>query len=215
MATIPSGILGHFIGKAGNVSGYMRNGKNFLRSRPRKSRKPASPARLAQQQKIKVCGEFTRAFTGTGFFNITFPAYGHTGSGYNRATSALLNLAITGAYPDTALSYAQVLVSKGQLPPAQDATATNDAEGNIYFNWTDNSGDGTAKKNDRAIMVAYSPETKQAVFAFSDAERKDEMAILGTGSIKGAVQTWLGFLSADETHAANSVYTGELVLSKI
>ncbi|KAA9040859.1 hypothetical protein FW778_02120 [Ginsengibacter hankyongi] len=213
MATIPSGILGHFIGKAGNVSGYMRNGKNFLRSRPRKSRKPASPARLAQQQKIKVSSEFTRAFTGTGFFNITFPPYGHSGSGYNRATSALLNLAITGAYPDTALSYPQVLVSKGQLPPAQDASATSDAEGNIYFNWTDNTGNGTAKADDKVILVAYLPALKRVVLSMDAGRRADGTATLPAGDFAGyTVETWMGFVSKDERDAANSVYTGSIDL---
>jgi hypothetical protein len=84
---------------------------------------PASPARLAQQQKIKVCGEFTRAFSGSGFFNTTFPAYGHSGTGFNRATSAIMHLAITGTYSDTAIAYPQALFPKDRyqaqpmLPP--------------------------------------------------------------------------------------------------
>ena len=71
---------------------------------------------------------------------------------------------------------------------------------------------GYCKKNDRAILVAYLPETKEAVFAFSDAERKDGTAVLEMGSKNGMVQTWLGFLSADESNAANSLYTGELMM---
>ncbi len=38
-----------------------------------------------QREKIKVCNEFTHAFSGTGFFNKSFPSYGHTGSGYNKS----------------------------------------------------------------------------------------------------------------------------------
>jgi hypothetical protein len=98
MARIPNGILGEFIGTAGNVSGYMRFGDNFLRSRRRKSANVMTPKRLAQQQKIKVCNEFTKPFAGQSFFNKTFPAYGSKGSGYNRATSAILNQAIIGSY---------------------------------------------------------------------------------------------------------------------
>jgi hypothetical protein len=60
--------------------------------------------------------------------------------------------------------------------------------------------------------VAYFPESQTAVFSFSDAERKDGTAELKTGSAKGTAQTWPGFLSADETNAANSVYTGELMI---
>ena len=85
-------------------------------------------------------------------------------------------------------------------------------DGNISFSWIDNSGDGTAKKNDRAILVAYFPESQESVFSFTNAERKDGMAKLEMGPAKGTAQTWLGFLSADEANAANSVYTGVLVI---
>jgi hypothetical protein len=164
-----------------------------------------------QREKIKVCNDFTQAFSGTGFFNKTFPAYGHTGSGYNRVTSSIMNLAIV-TNPVVAIAWPKVLVSKGPVAPVDYASALVNDENNIAFTWTDNSGDGTAKKNDRAILVAWFSESKQAVFAFSDAERKDGTALLETGSIKGIAHTWLGFLSADETNAANSVYSGELTI---
>ena len=212
MATIPAGILGHFIGKAGNITGYMRNGKNFVRSRPRKSNIPASPARLAQQQKIKVCGEFTRAFSGSGFFNTTFPAYGHSGTGYNRATSAIMHLAIIGSYPDTAIAYPQVLISKGPLPGAVNASATVNEEGYIVFSWEDNTGTGTAKENDKVIVVAYFPSEKKAIFNTGIALRKDGEAILEIPQMQGtAAETWIGFLSNDEKDASDSAYSGEVL----
>jgi hypothetical protein len=212
MATIPAGILGHFTGKAGNIIGYMRNGKNFVRSRPRKSNIPASAARLAQQQKIKVCGEFTRAFSGSGFFNKTFPAYGHSGTGYNRATSAIMHLAITGTYPDTAIAYPQVLISKGPLPGASNASAMLNSEGNIIFNWEDNTGTGTAKENDKVIVVAYFSSEKKAVFDTGIALRKDGQAVLNTQHLQAATaETWIGFLSNDEKDASDSVYSGQVI----
>jgi hypothetical protein len=61
-------------------------------------------------------------------------------------------------------------------------------------------------------LVAWFAENQQAVYSFSEAERKDETAILETGALQGVAQTWLGFLSADETNAANSVYTGEIII---
>ncbi len=212
MAILTQGILGKVVGKTGPVVSYIRFGQNITRSKgsTRKNR-IETPARKAQREKIKVCNDFTRAFSGTGFFNKSFPAYGHTGSGYNRVTGSIMNLAIV-KNPVIAISWPKVLVSKGPIAPVDYASALVNDESNILFTWSDNSGDGTAKKNDRAIMVAYFRESKEAVYAFSDAERKDGKAVLETGSKKGAVQTWLGFLSADETNAANSVYTGELVI---
>jgi hypothetical protein len=133
MARIPNGILGDFIGTAGNISGYVRNGRNFIRIRCGKSPKAMTSKRLAQLQKIKVCNEFAKAFSGNGFFNKAFPAYGDTGTGYNRATSAIMNLAINGKYPDTFISYPLVLISKGLLPDAEKASAAIDETGNILF----------------------------------------------------------------------------------
>ncbi len=212
MAILSQGILGEVVGKTGPVVSYMRFGQNITRSKgsTRKNR-IETPARKLQREKIKVCNDFTQAFSGTGFFNKSFPAYGHTGSGYNRVTSSVMNLAIV-TNPVVAIVWPKVLISKGPVAPVDTASASLDGQGNITFTWTDNSGDGTAKKNDRAILVAYFPESQQAVFSFSDAERKDGTATLEMGSAIGTAQTWLGFLSADETNAANSVYTGELMI---
>jgi hypothetical protein len=213
MATITNGILGPFTGTAGPVSGYMRNGKNFVRSRRRKSAAPMTPKRLAQQQKIKVCNEFTRPFCGTGFFNKTFPAYGHSGTGFNRATSAIMNLAIVGNYPDTAIDYSQVLISKGPLPTVSNATAAASTDGTILFGWEDNTGTGTAKANDKVILVAYFPAVKTAFFTIGTATRKDGQAVLGTTNMQGEIaETWIGFLSNDEEDSADSVYCGRVDL---
>ena len=213
MARIPDGILGGFIGTAGNVTGYMRNGKNFVRSKRRKSSKPKSPKRLAQQQKIKVCNDFTKAFSGTGFFAKSFPSYGDTGTGYNRATSTIMNLAITGTYPSTLISYPRVLISKGPLPCAENAEVAVDTEGNMLFAWTDNTGIGTAKASDKAILVVYFPELKQAITSIGNATRNEGQAFLETSIMKGnAAETWIGFLSHNEKNAADSVYTGAVEL---
>jgi len=212
MAILTQGILGPVIGKTGPVVSYLRFGQNITRSMSdnRKNR-IETPKRKAQRQKIKICNEFTKAFSGTGFFNKSFPAYGDTGSGYNRVTSAIMNLAIV-SNSETALVYAKVLISKGPLPSVDYASALVNEEGNILFTWTDNTGTGTAKENDTAILVAFFPGSKQAVYKFSEATRKDGKAVLEMDSIKGAAETWIGFLSADEKNAANSTYAGSILL---
>lgn len=212
MARIPNGILGNFIGTAGNVSGYMRYGENFLRTRRRKSTNVMTPKRLAQQQKIKVCNDFTKPFARRDFFSKTFPAYGSKGSGFNRATSALMNQAIVGAYPDTAIAYPLVLVSQGPLPSPVNASAALNEEGNIVFTWTDNTGTGTAKANDKAVLVAYFPALQQVIFSTDAGTREAGIAVLQVSPLKNAVaETWMGFLSNDEKDAADSVYTGSII----
>src|SRR5690242_19542540 len=153
MGILPNGIIGEVTGTTGTVVSYMRFGQNITRSKgsTRKNR-IETPARKIQREKIKVCNDFTRAFSGTGFFNRSFPAYGHTGSGYNRVTSSIMNLAIV-TNPYVVIQWPKVLVSKGPIAPVNHAFAFVNDEGSIVFTWTDNSGDGTAKRNDKAILV--------------------------------------------------------------
>ena len=214
MGKIPEGILGLLLGKVGPVSGYRRNGQNLVRVAGQSRKVRSTPMRTNQREKIKVCNDFTRAFSGTGFFSKSFPSYGDTGTGYNRATSTIMNLAITGTYPDTAISYSRVLISKGTLPPAENAEVAVDTEGNMLFAWTNNAGMGTAKANDNVILVAYFPELKQAITSIGNATRNAGQALLETSVMKGyAAETWIGFLSNDEKNAADSVHTGRAGLS--
>lgn len=213
MGKIPDGILGMLIGKLGPVSGYRRNGQNLVRVSGQSRKIKNTPMRRNQQEKIKVCNDFTHAFSGTGFLGKSFPSYGDTGTGYNRATSAIMNLAITGTYPDTVISYPRVLISKGPLPCAENAEVAVDTEGNMFFAWTDNTGMGTAKANDKVILVAYFPELKQAITSIGNATRNAGQALLETSMKTHYVaETWIGFLCNDEKSAADSVYTGTVGL---
>lgn len=215
MAKISEGVLGAFIGKVGPVTGYIRNGQNIVRTARSRSDGKITLARSAQRAKIKVCNEFTKAFSGTGFFKRTFPAAEKGGTGYNRACSAIMNLAVTGSYPNTSLNYSKVLISQGPLPPPENAKVSKPGDGKLYFTWDDNSNDGTAQPDDRAILIAFFPEVKQAIYSIGDNCRSDEEAVLDVGIMKNfAAETWIGFLSADEKLASCSCYAGKTGVAK-
>ena len=168
-----------------------------------------TPLQLQQREKIKLCSSFTKPFNGTGFFNKTFPAYGHTGTGHNRVTSALLSLAIIGTYPNMQLDYKRVLISKGKLPGAVNAKLILKPKSVLQFTFTNNTDTGIAAANDAAILVAYCPDLKQAIFTLSGGLRKDGKASLNVVAFKGhSVETWIGFLSSDEKDASDSVWVG-------
>ena len=79
-----------------------------------------------------------------------------------------------------------------------------------HLNWEDNTGTGTAKENDKVIVVAYFPSIKKATFHMGIALRKDGQALLEVPQMQGAVaETWIGFLSHDEKDASDSVYSGQ------
>jgi len=213
MAILPQGILGALSGRVGPVSGYQRYGKNILRTAKTTVNIKNTPARASQRQKISICNQFTSAFSGTGFFNKTFPAYGHSGSGYNRATSAIMNRAIDGTGEGKKISFPHVLISHGPLPSAEDVLAVKATDGPISFTWTDNSNMGTAKANDKVILVAFFPEINQAFFSIGAARRGDGKALLEINEMQGYIaETWIGFLSNEEMDAADSVHAGKVIL---
>jgi hypothetical protein len=213
MATSNHSVFGAFIGTIGPVTGFMRNGQNLLRSSTSSVKNKGTSRQLAQQQKIDVCTRFVKVFTGTGFLNKSFPAYGHTGSGYNRAMGALMTRALTGVYPGIELSYQEVMISRGRLPAAHGAKLVKKANNILQFTFTNNSADGIASPNDTVILVVYAPDIRQAVFGLYNGFRKDKKASLNVTALKGhTVETWIGFLSADEQDASDSVWVGRVVV---
>lgn len=213
MARNSYGVLGAFIGKVGPVTGFMRNGKNVIRTSTSAVKDKHTPLQLAQREKINTCMHFIKAFSGTGFLNKSFPAYGHTGTGYNRAVSALMSRALTGIYPGIQLDYTKVLISKGMLPGAQSAKVVKKANNVLQFSFADNSAVGIAAPGDTAILVAYAPDLQQAIFTLHGGFRKDKKATLNVTALKGhTVETWIGFLSKDGKDASDSVWVGRVQL---
>jgi hypothetical protein len=76
MARNNSGVLGNFTGTIGPVTGFMRNGQNFLRSSTSSIKNKRTRLQLAQRQKINICTAFVKAFSGTGFLNRAFRLMG-------------------------------------------------------------------------------------------------------------------------------------------
>lgn len=208
MATIEHGIMGAVTGRVGPVTSYIRCGRNVIRTAKSTGIVKKTAARLAQREKINVCNAFTGAFTGTGFFNITFPPYGQHGTGYNRATAALMNLAITGAYPGQSLSWQKVLIARGPLPGGENVSIVKDSSNNITFTWADNSGTGTARETDRVILCAYCPERKQAIFSLDAGTRISSNAVLHVSAFENKeIVTWISFIN-NNGDVADSVYGG-------
>jgi hypothetical protein len=211
MAKNNSSILGAFIGTVGPVTGFIRNGKNILRTSTSAMKDRGSLMQLAQREKINVCLSFVKTFSGSGFLNKSFPAYGHGGTGYNRAVSALMSRTLTGIYPGIELNYQEVLISKGRLPEAQGAKVIKKTNNILQVTFTDNSTIGIASPDDTIILVAYAPDLQQAIFTLNAGLRKDKKATLNVTALKGhAVETWIGFLSKDEQDASDSVWVGRV-----
>lgn len=207
MAKYDSGYLGPFDGKLGTAIGTRWKGINVLRSLGRTRRKGnASPKQQVQMAKFAFVARFIRSLSS--LLKLTFKDYADGITEQNYVFRYTITNMLTGTYPDFGLNYSLALVAQGSLPNAGNPSATNGAQGEIRWNWTDNSGNGIAKAEDNAILVAYCEELNQCEFKLPGALRQAVADSIQVNAFAGKqVQTWISFI-AEDGNVASSIYTG-------
>jgi hypothetical protein len=150
----------------------------------------------------------------TAFLRTGFKLYAHKQTPFNAAMSYTLANAISGAYPDYSIDPSKVLVSRGSLATAANASAAA-AGGNIEIAWNDNSGVGSAKQTDKALIAVLNPAKAEAITDTAGAERTEgtQTVIVPADWSGDEVQVYLGFISEDKKEVANSVYLGSIAIA--
>ena len=128
---------------------------------------------------------------------------------YNEATSDNFKLATVGEYPDISLDYNKLLVSKGSLPPAENA-AVNILPDGIEFTWTVPADIDWNSNNDRSMLLIYYPESGKMIYILSGAQRREckDFVALAPPYLDQPIQTYIAFASADRKSVSNSVWAG-------
>ena len=212
MKIIPGGILS-IPGKAYNLSSQIKNLLNIYGTSIRRKDTIATLKRTEHHNKTQTFNDFNKPFSGTDFFHKNFQPYGNKATGSDRATRSLLNMTMVGTYPHSTIHYPNILIAKGFLPGAENATAALNNDGNIVFSWSDNSGTKNAKPNDKVILVAYFPAIKKIIYTLHAATRAGCQALLQINKMQGnAAETWIAFSSNDGKDAGNGVYAGRVHL---
>ena len=211
MGTIQKGILGGFSGKVGNVIGGSWKGIDYMRSKSSRKRTTVTEKQKEQQIKFALIAKFQQPLTN--LLARTFRNFAVKMTGVNSATSYNLRNAITGAYPDFAIEYSRILVSRGDMPNAGNPVAAALADGMIVFTWLNNTGAGKSKDTDRSILVSYCAEMQQFIYTDEGPTRAEEEAQLDLFAFTGKqVHTWIAFISESGKEIATSVFTGLLTV---
>jgi hypothetical protein len=214
MATYESGILGAFNGKVGTVVGANWRGKDIMRSRPRKSRKPATVLQKMQREKFAMVASFIRSVDST-----IWRFFGNDNSlltQRNQASKHILKNAVLHNGEEASLDYSKIVLTKGSLLNLNALSIGTQAEQTIQVNWTDNSmQSGEASAEDVIMAVVHNPATGQSWFAESLATRSTgQMSIQMPHQWTGnTVHVWIAVASESGMKYATSQYLGTVVLS--
>jgi hypothetical protein len=123
--------------------------------------------------------------------------------------------AIQGTYPNFTINYPNVLVSKGNMPPALNQAAASTVAGTVLFTWDDNSDEVGAASTDTTLLVICNPEKNQAVFFSALSERVDgTQSVTVPNSFTGdLVHCYMAFQSVDGFELSNSKYAGAVTVA--
>jgi Family of unknown function (DUF6266) len=208
MGTIEKGFMGGFKGLLGPAVGSKWKGKTVIKSRPPKKRTgPTSDAQLQQQAKFSLIVAFLKPLRP--LLDLTYKkAAASDMSGLNKAFSANKD-AITGVFPAFTIDFAKAVLSSGTILNADVASAASTAAGKVVFTWTDNSDGVGALSSDLAYVAVYNEQLKRWVQNSKIAARSAGTCTIDTPAFSGkTVQTYIGFMSADQKKISPSLFTG-------
>ncbi len=212
MGTINKGILGGFSGKVGSVVGGNWKGIDYMRSKGTRSNFTPSTIQLEQQAKFGLAIRFVQSMSG--LVAVGYRNYAIKQTGANGAVSYVLKNAIGGTYPNSSILYADVLISRGDLPNVLAPAVTMGAASLLTYSWTDNSGVGIARATDKMMLAAYCPAFNQCIYTTGSASRSAVTDALNLATFSGnVVETYISCLSDNGRNIASIIYTGQVTVA--
>lgn len=113
MGTIKQGILGGFSGKVGTVIGSSWKGISYMRGRAQSVKNPRTEGQVEQRSKFALTLDFLKPITA--YVRTGYKTYASKQTAFNAAMSYIVKNAVSGAFPNYALDFSRVLVSRGSL----------------------------------------------------------------------------------------------------
>lgn len=172
MGKSQQGIYGAYKGRVGNVVGSVRDGVQVLRIRPASVRNPRTDAQQNTRMRFSMLVRFLstlRPAVRTGFAS-------ESGDGVSAVNAALgenFNKAFTGEYPDLALDFSKVALSKGKLFTPSGMALEDKTGAVLGLSWTDNSALANASAQDTLIVGIYNEELEEGLVSYGEFRRSD------------------------------------------
>ena len=207
MGKISQGILGGFSGKVGNVIGASWKGIHYIRIKPASVANPRTEGQVNQRTKFSATLAFLQP--SLAFVKVGYKFYASKRSAFNAAMSYVIQNAITGSAPNFSVDPAAALMSRGKLTGASGTSATF-LDDELTVSWSNNSTEGNARTDDKAMLLAYNPNKQESLIDLEAGTRATGTVVVEIpGTYSGdSLVVYLAFQAADGSMVSNSTYIG-------
>lgn len=220
MAQIKTGILGNVSGKVGNVVGGTWKGINYLRTMAASVNNPNTELQVSQRLKFCTVVKFLQPITE--FIRVGYKAQAVKMTAFNAAFSYIFHNALTGKFPDFAIDYPGVMVSRGNMVGALNPVCSSNEAAKVILSWEPGSGSGQGSETDTAIYVIFNASKQEAVYSLNAGTRADGSAeVTLPASYSGdTVHCYIAFMTLSSVLAgqarnaiSNSSYAGSVTVA--
>jgi hypothetical protein len=210
MARFKNGFFSGFSGAVGPVESYQLNGQLIIRSRRTNPTRPPTDRQLACRATMKLTSTVLGAFPAVVKAGFAGVAERQAYNAYNAAVAYNMQNAITGSFPELNIDYGRIRITQGNLSVVginASAFLQNNA---VKFLWEPSIV--YPRSTDHAMLLAYAPSLKQAIYNLCGAKRRnaEDTLKLPDNWIGVRLHTYLAFKAETINECTNSIYLGEL-----
>ncbi|CAM4355070.1 hypothetical protein SAMN06265348_1135 [Pedobacter westerhofensis] len=208
---------GAFVGFSGTVNGMaycqLPDGKTYSKRQNTPSSIPPSPKQLTVQEDTGVVTQFVKPFKN--FISVSYRNEARKTyiSTHNAMVSRIRKFALTGKSPNRKVDLSKILVSKGDLLPAENSSAELTETG-LTFKWSTETEDGMNHHSNQVMMLAYFPKLQEVKSDTGGAKwhrGEDSLSLLGVKKEGYVAEMFISFITNDQTSISNSIYLGQFI----
>jgi hypothetical protein len=204
------GVYGPITGKLSNLVWFSRYGQGYVRTKGLRTA-PLSAAQKTNCRDMALLMDFfknMKPFLKAGFGHL---AAGSTLNYHNLATACNKTQAIEQVDGQSRIVFEAVVLSDGTALKPQDPTVLLSNNG-LEFTWAYDEVTDWRSRTDQVLLMAYFPESNEAVYTTSGAKRSEmrEFLVLPSSLKAKTMEVYIAFQNDERTDASRSLYLGKL-----
>ena len=212
MAIVQNPITGRTKKKFGSAVFSKQFGKNTMRTKPIEVSNPKTLKQKQQRSKFALMVALSRMFLG--FLRIGFKQVAIGMSQFNMFMKTNIYDVITGTYPNYAIDFTKLIVTKGTLTGADTPAAVAAAGHKVNITWVDNTGTGDALATDKAMQLVINYDKGAVVQDTTTKTRVDASSSLTVPAswVGDEVHVYLSFMDEAGYKVADSSYLASVTI---